>query len=42
MAPPESFADYPKPVEWPATPAQGPPMENPVLRGLPLVVGANL
>lgn len=39
---PSDFADYPKPVETPATTYRPPPVDNPVFRGLPLVIGANM
>jgi hypothetical protein len=39
---PSDFADYPKPVEIPATTYNPKIDNNPVLRGLPLAIGANL
>ncbi|KAM0192571.1 hypothetical protein ACHAPQ_004340 [Fusarium lateritium] len=39
---PSDFADYPKPVETPATTYNPKIDNNPVLRGLPLAIGANL
>ncbi|KAF5680790.1 amidase [Fusarium heterosporum] len=39
---PSDFADYPKPVETPAATYNPKVDNNPVLRGLPLVIGANL
>ncbi|KAG6222956.1 hypothetical protein E4U34_001154 [Claviceps purpurea] len=37
-----AFANYPKPVEGPATTYEVPPESNPVLRGYPLVAGSAL
>ncbi|KAL6413544.1 hypothetical protein AUP68_03059 [Ilyonectria robusta] len=42
MAPPTAFADYPEPNEGPDTKYNPKIDQNPVLRGLPLVIGANL
>ncbi|KAM0342078.1 hypothetical protein ACHAPU_009691 [Fusarium lateritium] len=39
---PSDFADYPKPIETPAATYNPKIDNNPVLRGLPLVIGANL
>ncbi|KAG6106414.1 hypothetical protein E4U31_000843 [Claviceps sp. LM219 group G6] len=37
-----TFANYPNPVEGPATTYEVPPESNPVLRGYPLVAGSAL
>jgi hypothetical protein len=42
MAPPESFANYPKVAELPDTGYIQRVDHNPVLRGIPLVIGAEL
>ncbi|KOS18438.1 Fatty acid amide hydrolase [Escovopsis weberi] len=42
MAPPRNFANYPDPVEGPDTGYTEREDHNPVLRGLPLVLGASL
>lgn len=42
MAPPESFANYPDVVQGPDTGYARREEQNPVLRGLPLVIGAAL
>jgi hypothetical protein len=39
---PSDFADYPKPVEAPAVTYNPQVENNPVFRGLPLVIGANI
>ncbi|KAF4978946.1 hypothetical protein FZEAL_4743 [Fusarium zealandicum] len=42
MAPPSDFADYPKPVEGPDVKYAPKVENNPVFRGLPLVLGASV
>ncbi|KAF4466586.1 amidase [Fusarium albosuccineum] len=42
MAPPSSFADYPQPIEGPDVKYVPKIENNPVFRGLPLVIGANI
>lgn len=39
---PSNFIDYPVPTEGPAAHYGSPPLNNPVLRGLPLTIAANL
>ncbi|KAK7430138.1 hypothetical protein QQZ08_003323 [Neonectria magnoliae] len=42
MAPPAAFADYPEPKEGPEVKYDPKFAQNPVFRGLPLVIGANV
>jgi hypothetical protein len=42
MASPKNFANYPKPVEGPDTGYVQREDHNPVLRGIPLVIGGEL
>lgn len=42
MAPPTDFADYPVPKKGPEAKYSSTPEHNPALRGIPLLIGANL
>lgn len=42
MAPPPTFADYPRPIEGPEAKYHATPGHNPVLRGYPLLLAGNL
>lgn len=42
MAPPSSFLNYPEPIEGPDVKYKAKVEQNPVFRGLPLLIGANM